>query len=195
MKMRAPGWFPIRFFGAAIAAAFCLGCFAKNIQDFTVQAPDGSPRSFSALKGETTVVIFLATRCPVSNAYNERMIQAYKDYSPKGVKFIFINANQNEPPAEVLEHAKRVGFSFPVYRDPGNAAADRFGAQATPETYVIDRSGAIRYHGAIDDSQNPARVHERGLRLALDAVLAGKEVANPETKAFGCTIKRVRGIR
>ncbi|MDQ6663153.1 MAG: redoxin domain-containing protein [Acidobacteriota bacterium] len=172
-----------------LALAACFGCFG---QDFTVQDPDGSPRSFSALKGETTVVVFLSARCPVSNAYTERMQEVYRDYSPKGVKFIFVNANQNEPATEVLEHAKRVGFPFPVYRDVGNAAADRFAAQMTPEAYLIDRSGAVRYHGAMDDSQNPARVHKQGLRLALDAVLAGKSVTDPETKAFGCTIKRVR---
>ncbi|MDQ6708595.1 MAG: redoxin domain-containing protein [Acidobacteriota bacterium] len=171
----------------ALAASF--GCFG---QDFTVRGPDGSPKSFSELKGDTTVVVFLSARCPVSNAYTERMQEVYRDYSPRGVKFIFVNANQNEPAAEVLEHAKRAGFPFPVYRDVGNAAADRFGAQVTPETLVIDRSGAIRYRGAIDDSQNPARIHKQGLRLALDAVLAGKTVASPETKAFGCTIKRAR---
>lgn len=179
----------MRFFPIRLGLAACFVCFG---QDFTVQSPDGSPRRFSDLRGDTTVVVFLAARCPVSNAYTGRLEEVYKDYSPKGVKFIFVNANQNEPAAEVLEHAKRAGFPFTVYRDVGNAAADRFGAQVTPETYLIDRSGAIRYRGAIDDSQNPARVHKQGLRLALDAVLAGKDVPNPETKVFGCTIKRAR---
>ena len=71
-------------------------------------------------------------------------------------------------------------------------AADLFGAQVTPETFVIDREGVIRYHGYVDDSLNEARVHNRGLRTALDAVLAGRPVSAAETKAFGCTIKRRR---
>ena len=70
--------------------------------------------------------------------------------------------------------------------------ADRFGARYTPESFVIDGAGKVRYHGRIDDAQNPARVTRNSLRLAIDAVLAGREVAQPETKAFGCTIKRVR---
>jgi peroxiredoxin len=159
---------------------------------FTLTDLRGQQVTISPGQGEVSVVIFVSTICPVSNNYNTRMVDLYRDYSAKGVKFVFINANQNEKPAEVEEHARRAGFAFPVYRDVDNVVADRFGAQYTPETFVIDRSGAIRYHGRIDDSQNPARVQQNSLRLAIDAVLAGSEVAAPETKAFGCTIKRMR---
>ena len=137
------------------------------------------------------MVTFIATECPVSNSYNQRMIDVYKDYSSKNVKFIFVNANRSEPASEVRDHARRVGFPFAVYKDPGNQVADRFDAQVTPESYVIDGSGVIRYHGSIDDSMNESRVHNRALREALDALLAGRPVPRTETKAFGCTIKRV----
>jgi hypothetical protein len=56
----------------------------------------------------------------------------------------------------------------------------------------MDKDGVLRYHGSIDDSQNPARVNTQGLRLALDALLAGRPASPEETKAFGCSIKRVR---
>ena len=102
-----------------------------------------------------------------------------------------MHAKRNEDASEGKEQAKASGFTFPVYKDPGTVA-ERFGAQVKPETYVVDKSGIIRYHGSIDDSQNPARIHNQGLRAALDAVLAGKDVQTAETKAFGCTIKRSR---
>ncbi len=146
----------------------------------------------AAFGQDVTVVVFISTVCPVSNSYNLRMKELYRDYAPKGVKFEFLNANQNESQAEVEEHARSVGFPFPVRKDVNNAMADRLGADYTPESFVIDREGAIRYHGRIDDAQNPARVRQNSLRLAIDAVLAGGEVPQPETKAFGCTIKRVR---
>jgi hypothetical protein len=57
---------------------------------------------------------------------------------------------------------------------------------------VIDSTGTLVYHGQIDDSRNEQRVQQQGLRMALDAVLAGKPVGVAETKAFGCSIKRVR---
>jgi hypothetical protein len=120
------------------------------------------------------------------------MIALYKDYSPRDVRFVFLNANRSEPASEVHEHSKRAGFPFPVYKDANNVVANRFGAEVTPESYLIDGSGVIRYHGSIDDSQNEARIQTRRLRVALDALLSGKPVAVTETKAFGCTIKRVR---
>lgn len=161
------------------------------VTDFAIQQLDGSPVQFSALKGNVTVVMFISVQCPVSNSYNDRMNALYQDYAQKGVKFIAINANRTEPASAVADHARAHDFQFTVYKDDGNVAADRFGASVTPETYVIDSNGILRYHGSIDDSQNPAHVATQRLRLALDAVLAGKEPPQTETKAFGCTIKRV----
>ena len=175
--------------GILCAQEFKLG---SKVTDFNVQDLDGKSVSFAALRGPITVVTFVSVQCPVSNGYNQRMIALYKDYTPKNVKFIFVNANRNESAADVRDHAKNVAFVFPVYKDAGNVLADRFDAQVTPESYVIDSSGIIRYHGSIDDSQNEARIRTRGLRLALDSVLAGKTVEITETKAFGCTIKRGR---
>jgi hypothetical protein len=147
---------------------------------------------FSSLKGDLTVVLFIATQCPVSNAYNERMKALHTDYAPKGAKFVFINSNRAETAADVARHAQENGFPFQVYKDDNNVTADRFGASVTPEAFVLDRTGAIRYHGSVDDSQAIERVRTQRLRNALDAVLAGQPVGQPETKAFGCSIKRVK---
>ncbi len=180
---------------AVFAAAALYGQefrLGSTVANFTIQDLKGDPVKFSDLRGDLTVVVFIATQCPVSNAYNERMQALYNDYVPRGVRFIFINANSTEPAAEVAAHAASHGFSFPVYKDAGNLVADRFGAQVTPETYLIDKAGVILYHGAIDDSQNPAHIRFQGLRAALDELQAGRAVARTETKAFGCSIKRVR---
>lgn len=159
------------------------------VADFQVLDVQGAAHSFASLKGDTTVVVFISARCPVSAAYNGRMEALYQDYSSKGVKFIFVNANVNEPNDEVKAHAQRVGFTFPVYRDSGNVA-ELFNAQVTPETYVVNKAGVLRYHGAIDDSQNEARIKKQSLRAALNEVLTGKTVTVAETKAFGCSVKR-----
>jgi thiol-disulfide isomerase/thioredoxin len=138
---------------------------------------------------QTTVVTFISTQCPISNDYNDRMTALYKDYSAKGVKFLFVNANATEPAAVVAEHKKTAGFPFEVYKD-GNAA-DLLGAQVTPESYVF-QDGKLVYHGYIDDARNAARITTNGLKDALEATLAGKPVEKASTKAFGCTIKRAR---
>jgi peroxiredoxin len=164
----------------------------SQVRDFTLADVKGNPVNYAGLKGDTTVLIFIATQCPVSNAYNDRMNAVYKDYAARGVKFVFVNANSSEPAQEVAQHAQGHGFAFPVYKDQNNVVADMFGAQVTPEAFVMDKEGVIRYHGYIDDSRNPEGIKTQGLRLALDAVLAGKPVERADTKAFGCTIKRAR---
>jgi peroxiredoxin len=174
---------------AASAQEFRVG---SKVADFTVSDLKGNTVGFAGLRGAVTVVIFISTQCPISNAFNGRMNEIFQAYSAKGVKFVFVNSNSNESAEEVERHAASVGFVFPVYKDFNNVVANRFGAQSTPETYVVDQAGVMRYHGYIDDSTNEARVRNHGLKTALDDVLAGAPVPTPETKAFGCTIKRVR---
>lgn len=174
---------------SALGQEFRLGA---KVTDFPLTNGDGKTLRYSELKGQITAVIFTATRCPISNAYAERMEQLYRDFTPKGVNILFVNANATESMQEVEQHRQRMRLPFPVYKDSENKAADLFGASATPEAYVMDAKGTVRYHGAIDDSQNVARIKTRGLADALTALLRGAEITKPETKAFGCTIKRVR---
>ena len=79
-----------------------------KVADFTVNDSIGRPSKFSALRGDLTVVMFVSVQCPISNDYNERMIALYNDYSAKGVKFVFLNANVTESPTQIIDHAKQV---------------------------------------------------------------------------------------
>ncbi|MFL6286106.1 MAG: thioredoxin family protein [Pyrinomonadaceae bacterium] len=161
------------------------------VADFTLPDPDGHQHTLASLKGSKgTVVIFMATQCPVSNAYNERMQKLYADYSARGVNVVGINSNVRELAAEVKEHAAEKGLKFTILKDTGNSIADRFDAQYTPEAYLLDASGKLAYHGRIDNSRNGDSITSTDLRDAVEAVLAGKPVERPEVKGFGCTIKR-----
>jgi len=87
-----------------------------QVGDFGVQDLHGNAVQYSALKGNVTVVVFIATQCPVSNAYNERMKALYRGLHAQGVKFVFLNANRTEPAADVARHAQEHGFPFPSIR-------------------------------------------------------------------------------
>ena len=183
-------FFALTNLSLAIAAAQEFKVGAK-VADFKLLNPAGKEVTLQQLQGEVTVITFVSVQCPISNDYNERMKAIYADYQGKA-NFVFVNANHTEAAQAVAEHARQVGFQFPVYKDVNNVVADRFGATVTPEAYVLDKTGMLVYHGYIDDQRNPARVTTQGLRNAIDAVRAGKAVAQTETKAFGCTIKRKR---
>lgn len=177
---------------AAPAAPVAAGSAAPGFSLGSVT--DGKPVALKELLAshKGVAVLFIATKCPVSNAYNERMAALAAAYGAKGIAFVGINSNKTEPAAEVAEHAKKHGFGFPVLKDDGNKVADAYGATRTPEVFLVDPAGNVVYHGRIDENQDDAKnVRSPDLRNALDAFLAGKPVPVPETKAFGCTIKRV----
>jgi len=163
----------------------------KKVDDFTLTDYNGKTYTLSADKDSKAIVImFISTRCPVSNSYNDRMSALYKDYLPKGVSFIAINSNSQEDIEEVKEHAKEHNFPFRVLKDSGNKVADAYDAQVTPEIYVVNQKHELLYHGRIDNSRRVDEVESKDLRNALDEILAGKPVNLAETKAFGCSIKR-----
>lgn len=163
------------------------------VPTFTLKNYDGKEYSLDQIRKEhkLTVIMFIATQCPISNAYNERMVKLYDAYHSKGVAFIGINSNKQESVEEIASHSKDNKFRFVVLKDVENKVADAYDAQVTPEIYVVNNEGTLLYHGRIDDNRNESRVENRDLAAALDALLAGKEPPRTETKAFGCTIKRV----
>ena len=163
-----------------------------TVEDFKLPDAEGHERALSSLKGKNgTVLIFVSARCPVSNAYNERMQKLYEDYNARGVSVVGINANAPESADEIRAHAKEKNLNFVILKDPDNKIADRLGAGHTPEVFFLDATAKLVYHGAIDNAQNPAMVNTPHLRNAIDATLGGKQIERADVKAFGCSIKRV----
>jgi peroxiredoxin len=178
------------------AAASALTAEAPTIgaaaPDFQLTTLDGKSFSLSstAKAHKAVVLMFISTQCPYSNAYNDQMKELANAYAAKGVLFAGINSNKTEDAAAALSHAKSHGHKFPIMKDPDNKVADLYDAKRTPEVYVIDAQGKLRYHGRItEDHENPSSTPD--LKNALDSFLTGKPIARTETKAFGCTIKRV----
>ena len=169
-------------------AALAIGAAAP---DFTLPDADGKQHTLASLKGKSgTLILFVATQCPVSNAYNTRMQKLAEDFRARGVNVVGINSNVAELAAEVKQHAADNGLTFPILKDAGNQIADRYDAQVTPEAYLLDASGKLVYHGRIDNSRYGVMVTSNELRDAIEAVLAGKPIEKAEVKAFGCSIKR-----
>jgi peroxiredoxin len=164
-----------------------------NAPEFKLKNYDGKEYELAKVTKENkyTVVMFISTECPVSNSYNERMVKLYDSYNAKGVAILAVNANKAEDVKTIASHSKTHGFKFPVLKDEKNKIADLYGAQVTPETYIIDAKGKILYHGRIDDNRKGDNIQSKDLANALDMLLDGKPVAIAETKAMGCTIKRL----
>ncbi len=157
---------------------------------------DGKTLSIADVTGKSgTLVVFTCNHCPFAKAWEERIVELGNTYAGKGIGVVLVNANDPTMHAEdglegMQERAKARGMKFPYVVDGTSAVARAFGASVTPEAFLFDKAGKLAYHGTIDDNrQDPGKVSARYLKDALDAVVAGKAPAVPETKGLGCSIK------
>jgi peroxiredoxin len=164
--------------------------------DFKLKGTDDQEHSLEdAKEKKVLVVIFTCNHCPYVKAYEDRLIEIQNDYKDKGVQLVGINSNdESTHPDDNFESMKKrveeKGFNFPYLRDETQEVAKAYGGERTPHIFVFDEERKLRYTGRIDDNwEHPEQVTKQDLREALDALVEGKEVPNPETHAIGCTIK------
>jgi peroxiredoxin len=163
---------------------------------FSLPGIDGRTHSLDGLSDKPVlVVVFSCNHCPYVQAYEDRLVAIQRDYAGRGVQVIAINSNDdvNYPEdgfEQMVARARDKGFNFPYLRDASQAVARAYGATHTPQLFVFDRARRLRYMGKIDDNwQNPQAVTRRYLRDVLDALLSGRDPAEAQTHAIGCTIK------
>ncbi|MCH7761223.1 thioredoxin family protein [candidate division TA06 bacterium] len=168
----------------------------ERAPDFDLPGVDGNRYSLKSFEGKKAmVVIFTCNHCPYVQAYEDRIIAIHKDYEGKGATIAAINSNETKNYPEdsfekMVERSKKKGFNFPYLRDEDQSVATTYGATHTPQIFLFDENRTLRYTGRIDDNwKEPEKVTTQDLREALEAVLEGKTVANPETFTIGCTIK------
>ena len=141
--------------------------------------------------GVTTVVVFTCNHCPYALAWHDRLAGVAADYD---VRFLAVNPNDAERyPGDSYEAMQRrvaeEDWSFPYLHDEDQEAARSFGAKTTPDVFVLDGEGRLRYRGAPDADHRDPSQDAGWLREALDALLAGEEIARPETDPVGCSVK------
>lgn len=181
-----------------------LGCAEETnaswrnmVHDFRLSDFRGKEYTLSDFSDHKLVVgVFLGTECPLAKLYAQRLQQLSERFSSQGVAFVGFNSNQQDSLTEIAAFARRHAVEFPMLKDLGNKFADQMGAERTPEVFVWDDSGYVRYHGRIDDQFGVGYVRNEPTRHdlvdALDALLSGEPVETPTTQAVGCIIGRVR---
>jgi peroxiredoxin len=147
--------------------------------------------------GETpaTVVVFTCNHCPYALAWHERTIALAHDYAERGVRVLAINPNDAEryprdSPQAMSARVQRGEFDgVPYLRDESQEVARAYEAKTTPDVFVLDAGGVLRYRGAPDGDYDDPAQNAAFVRDALDAVLAGHDPAPAQTTPVGCSIK------
>ena len=168
------------------------------LPDLVLRDMEGAEVALQELQGDgPLVVVFSANHCPYVRHVESLLGQMAADFAPAGVAFVAIASNDidNYPDDDVAgmrEQAARAGWRFPyLVDDDQHSAARAFGAVCTPDFFVFGADRSLVYRGAFDASspKNGQPLNGDLLRSALDAVLRGEPVPEPQRPAMGCGIK------
>ena len=142
------------------------------------------------------LVVFMCNHCPYVKLIREGLAALGRDYQPRGIAMVGINANDvaNYPadsPAKMKEEAAAAGYTFPYLYDESQSVAKAYRAACTPDIFLFDRDQKLVYRGQFDDARpgNGVPVTGKDVRAALEAVLAGKPVSREQKPGIGCNIK------
>lgn len=142
------------------------------------------------------VVVFMCNHCPYVRHVQGQLAAIGRDYMPRGIAMVGINANDSTVyPEDAFEQmaaeADRAGYPFPYLHDETQEVAKAYHAACTPDLFVFDRELLLVYRGQLDDARPGRDVPSTGrdLRRALDALLAGAPIPEEQLPSMGCNIK------
>lgn len=171
-----------------------------QVADITFKDIRYLPRSLGDFEEQKAfVLVCMNTTCPVVQQYIPKLIRMEKEYRDQGVQFLALYTNSADSVLEMAEHALEFDIPFPAVQDIDGKCVEALGVSRTPEVVVLDGDRKLLYRGRIDDQYRTGgaqpKVTEDNLKDALDAVLAGQEVAVKETPVNGCLITPPRKLQ
>lgn len=164
---------------------------------FNLPNVDGQMVSLDDFKSAPALVVaFLCNHCPFVKHIADPFAQFAREYQAQGVAVVAISSNDvaNYPadsPEQMVHEAETRGYTFPYLYDETQEVAKAYRAACTPDFYLFDKNHKLVYRGQMDDSRPDSGIPVTGkdLRAALDALLAGKSIADQQKPSIGCNIK------
>ncbi|MEX1213174.1 MAG: thioredoxin family protein [Balneolaceae bacterium] len=157
----------------------------------------GQHQTLEDIRGENaTLLAFICNHCPYVKLLKEELVRVGQDYMDRGVGMAAISSNDadqypEDGPEAMREDALRLQYPFPYLWDEDQSAAKAYRAACTPDFFLFDADLKLIYRGRFDAARpgNGIPVTGRDLRVAMDAVLAGKPVSDEQIPSIGCNIK------
>ncbi|WP_057940553.1 redoxin domain-containing protein [Algoriphagus resistens] len=172
---------------------------------FSLPGTDGKTYTLESFAdSEVLAIVFTCNHCPTAQAYEDRIIALTNDYKAKGVALVAVSPNDPDAVSlselgysdmgdsfeEMIIRVKEKGYNFPyLYDGETEEMSKSYGPIATPHIFIFDKQRRLQYVGRLDGSEKPGTGNAEDARNAIDALLANKPVAVPETKTFGCSVK------
>ena len=174
---------------------------AKPAPAFTAVDIDGKTRSLAEFKGKTVVLEWVNEGCPyVKKHYSGNMQGLQQAAAADGVVWLTIASSAPGKQGHFPDGGSaktwmtaRGAKPTTLLLDADGVIATAYKAKTTPHMFVIDKTGAIVYEGAIDDIPSN-KVEDLGkaknlVAAALADVKAGRKVAVAYAQPYGCAVK------
>ncbi len=163
----------------------------------TVSTIEGN--TFPLADAPVTVVVFLASDCPIANKSQPALQKAYTRFKDQGIRMAGVYIDPRESLDELLRHRRDYRFSYEQIHDAEHKLVKHLKASVTPQAFVLDRNGVIQYRGRINNAYADLGVRQEvtshDLEEAIEAVLAGRKPKIKETTAIGCAIPDLDDFR
>jgi peroxiredoxin len=160
---------------------------------FTLMDQKGNPVKLSDFAGKVVVLEWTNTECPFVQRHYKAgtMATLAKSFAPRGVVWLAINSSYFMNQEKNAAWVEKQQIAYPVLDDHEGKVGHAYGAKTSPHMFIIDAKGNIVYQGAIDNDPTGEKKETavNYVAQALDEVLAGKPVAVPETRSYGCSVK------
>ncbi len=180
-----------------VATASAMLPLGTEAPDFALPDTTGALVSRDDFAGrQALLVMFVCNHCPYVRHVGEEIVRIGREYAARGVGIVAISSNDvaqhpEDGPGPMAEVARTMGLTVPYLYDETQAVAKAYQAACTPDFFLFDRDRRLVYRGQLDGARpgNDVPVTGRDLRAALDAVLAGEPVPEPQLPSLGCNIK------
>ncbi len=159
---------------------------------FSLANHNGEQVSLSDYTGKVVVLEWFNEECPyvVRHYKAKTMTDLASQYADRDVVWLAINSTSGKDNVANAKIAGEWSIPYPILNDATGQVGRQFGAKTTPHMYIIDKDGVVRYMGGIDNDQRGNKSDRVNyVQKALDEVLAGQSVSEPQTKEYGCSVK------
>jgi peroxiredoxin len=183
----------------ANAASTAHAAIGQPAPGFELADLDGKKVKLANYAGKIVVLEWFNPECPFVKRNHTKgpLTTMAKDQTAKGIVWLSINSGapgkQGAGVDKNREGKQRYGMDNPILLDEQGDVGRMYDAKSTPGMYVIDTKGTLVYRGAIDNAQDGDPPGGEKLINYVDAALAdigaGRPVAIPETKSYGCGVK------
>ena len=168
-----------------------------NAPDFNLPGTDGKEHSLKDYKdAKAVLIVFMCNHCPYVVPKIPKLVELDRKYREKGLRIVGINANdaENYPedsPEQMKTFVKEEGIEFDYLFDESQEVPKEYGAECTPDPFLLDAELKLAYHGRIDDAHGKPHTEAKTneLEQAIEQLLKGEKISVENLPSGGCNIK------